>query len=395
LLKINLRACMDELAGGNESLFLQATGLGQNTLRRWLSGQLLPRLDSLLTVCVRLSIPLFRFITKPMSFAAGDWEHARDVVARHQAFRSHQAPVVRAALTEALQSAEPKSLSDIAWQVGFKHEKSLRKYGPEAFRALLEREQALQAVKGPSDATDSIPSKRIEQALEIALRQDPAPSARDVSLSLGLPSASWLAERFPGPCRALVQQSKEYRRKRRLEAEKVLKAALIEEPLPTVNEVAARVGHRNGQMLQYWLADLYAALAARSSRRRDWRLAKLQSILETAVTQEPPPSGEAVATGAGITPGHLRTLFPNLWLQVVARHATYRKQQNERNRHGFQETVRRIAQELLEAGKYPSRRRVQALLTESKLRGGHLIVREVKKVVAEFSGQPATVASGQ
>jgi hypothetical protein len=110
-----------------------------------------------------------------------------------------------------------------------------------------------------------------------------------------------------------------------------------------VNEVAARVGHRNGQMLQYWLADLYAALTARSSQRRDWRLAKLRSILETAVTQEPPPSGEAVATGAGVTPSHLRTLFPNLWLQVVARHATYRKQQNERNRHGFQETVRRIA----------------------------------------------------
>jgi len=224
LVKTNLRACMEELASGNESLFLRAAGLGQKTLREWLSGHLLPRLDSLLTVCARLGIPLLRFINEPMNFAAKDWEHARTVVARYQAFRSVRATVVRAALTEALQTDEPRSLSDIARQVGFKHERSLRKYDPEAFRALTEREQALQAVKRRSDAPDSIPSKRIEEALEIALRQDPPPSARDVSLSLGLPRASWLAERFPGPYRVLVQRYKGYRRSRRLDAQKVLKS---------------------------------------------------------------------------------------------------------------------------------------------------------------------------
>jgi hypothetical protein len=393
LVKINLRACMAELAGGNESLFLRAAGLGAKTLPEWLSGHLLPRLDSLLTVCVRLGIPLLRFITEPLSFAAGDWEHAREVVARYQTSRSFRAPLVRAALNEALQTDEPMSLSDIARQVGFKHERSLRKYDPEAFRALMEREQALRIVKGRSDAMVSIPSKRIELALEIAVRQDPPPSVRDVSLSLGLPRASWLAERFPGPYRVLVQRYKGYRRNRRLDAEKLLKAALIEEPPPTVKEVAARVGHRSGAMLHYWFPDLYAALAARASRRRDWRLAKLQSFLETAVTQEPPPSGEAVAAGVGVTSGYLCKLFPDLWREVVARHARYRMQQNAQKRHGFQETVRGIAQELLKAGKYPSRRQVQALLPDSTLRGGHLIARVVKKVVAEFRGRPAAHAS--
>ncbi len=124
-------------------------------------------------------------------------------------------------------------------------------------------------------------------------------------------------------------------------------------------------------------------------------MAKVQSFLEAAVKQEPPPSGEAVSFGAGVTSGHLRNLFPDHWRKVVARHAAYKKQQNARNRHGFQETVRRIAQDLLRAGKYPSRRRVQALLPESKLSGAHLIVREVKKVIAEFSGRPATVVSSR
>jgi len=395
LLKINLRACLDDLAGGNESLFLRAAGLGAKTVDAWLSGRMLPKLDSLLTICSRLGVQLLRFITEPMSSGNADWEHAREIVARYQTSRSRRAPVVRAVLTEALHTPEPRSLSDIARQVGFKHEKSLRKYDPAAFGVLVERHQALQAFKGQPDARDPIPSRRVEEALEIALRQDPPSSLHDVSLSLGLPGASWLAERFPETCRALVQRSREYRRTRRLDVEKVLKAALIEEPPPTIREVANRSGNRNGQTLRRWFPDLYGALAARATRRRDWWLAKVQSFLEAAVKQEPPPSGEAVSFGAGVTSGHLRNLFPDHWRKVVARHAAYKKQQNARNRHGFQETVRRIAQDLLRAGKYPSRRRVQALLPESKLSGAHLIVREVKKVIAEFSGRPATVVSSR
>jgi hypothetical protein len=395
LLKINLRACLDGLAGGNESLFLRAAGLGAKTVDAWLSGRMLPKLDSLLTICFRLGIPLLPFITEPMSSGNPDWEHARQTMARYQTLRSRRAPVVRAALTEALHTPEPRSLSDIALQVGFKHEKSLQKYDPAAFGVLVERYQALQATKGQPDATDSIPSRRVEEALEVALRQDPPPSLHDVSLSLGLPGASWLVERFSEPCRALVQRSREYRRNRRLEVEKVLEAALIEEPPPTIKEVANRIGHRNGQTLRTWFPDLYGALAARSSRRRDWWLAKMQSFLEAVVTQEPPPSGKAVAASAGVVIGHLRTLFPNLWRELVARHTTYKGQEGVKNRRGFQETVRRIAQELLRAGKYPSRRRVQALLPESKLGGAHLIVREVKKVVAEFSGRPTTAVSSR
>lgn len=121
----------------------------------------------------------------------------------------------------------------------------------------------------------------------------------------------------------------------------------------------------------------------------------MQSFLEAAVTQEPPPSGGAVAAGAGVASGHLRTLFPDLWRELVARHTTYKGQEGAWNRRGFQETVRGIAQDLLRGGKYPSRRRVQALLPESKLGGAHLIVREVKKVVAEFSGRSATAVSSR
>src|SRR5437867_8068448 len=120
---------------------------------------------------------------------------------------------------------------------------------------------------------------------------------------------------------------------------------------------------------------------ARSARRRDWWLAKIRSVLEVMAVEEPPPSGRAAAARAGVSRSHLCELFPDLWRDLIGRHATYKKYENARSRQAFQAEVRRIAQELLSTGKYPSRRRVRTLLSESKLRGSHLIVREVKKVV--------------
>jgi len=388
-LRINLQGCLDDLAEGNESLFGRAVEMNQKTLEAWLAGRILPALGSLLKICRRLELSLCRFVAETMTSGDSDWEHAREVMSRYQTSRARCRRVlaVRAALDNALAAPEPTSLFAVALKVGFKHEKSLRAYDPAACNAISDRYQAMQDLQERSGAANSIPATRVEEVLEVALRQDPPPSIRDVSLILGLQEASCLVDRFPGPCCALVERSREYRRNRRLKVEQVLRTALIEEPPPTVKEVAKRVGHRSGQMLRLWFPDLYRALAARASQRRDWRLANIRAVLEVAVTQEPPPSGEAVAAKAGVTSSYLRDLFPCLWRELVARHATFRSQSYAKNRQRFQEEARRIARELLIAGKYPSRRRVQALLPESKLNGAHLIVCEVKKVVGEFRGR--------
>ena len=145
--------------------------------------------------------------------------------------------------------------------------------------------------------------------------------------------------------------------------------------------------------MRVWFPDLYRALAARASQRRDWWLAKVRSVLEAMAVEEPPPSGRAAATRAGVSRSHLCELFPELWRELVARHATYKKHEKANSRDALQTEVRRIAQELLSTGKYPSRRRVRALLSESKLRGTHLIVREAKKVVDQFSERTFRVAA--
>jgi len=114
-------------------------------------------------------------------------------------------------------------------------------------------------------------------------------------------------------------------------------------------------------------------------------LAKIRSVLEAMTVEEPPPPAKVAAARTGVAHSHLRTVFPDLWHELVARYATYKKDENAKRRQQLQAKVRRIAQELLSTGKYPSRRSVRRSLAASNLKSAHLIVREVKKVVDDFS----------
>jgi len=73
--------------------------------------------------------------------------------------------------------------------------------------------------------------------------------------------------------------------------------------------------------------------------------------------------------------------------EYLQRHAEYRKQEVSRKRVVFTERVQRLVVNLLLAGRYPSRRRVMALMGDSELRGESLILPEVKRVILAFPSQ--------
>lgn len=385
VLRMNLRCCLNDLAARNERLLGRAFEIHEKTVERWWSGLTLPSLRNLLKICCRLEVPLLRFLTEPMSAGDSDWEHARQAVSRYQTphSRSRRIAVVRAVLDEALHAPEPPSLLAVAVKAGFKHQRSLEAYDAEACSAIHDRHRAM---RGAKKRSKSIPKERVEEGLEVALRQEPPPSLREVSLSLGFQHTFSLVSRFPVQCRLLTQRSQDHRRNRRALIETVLKAALMEEPPPTVKEVEKRLGVQATQM-RTWFPDLYPAFVARARRRRDWRLAGIRSVLEKMAVEEPPPPAKAAAVRTGVARGYLCELFPDLWRELVARHAAHKKDENARRRAAFQAEVRRIAQELLNRGKYASRRRVEALLPKSNFSGRHLIVREVKKVLERVNGR--------
>jgi hypothetical protein len=103
----------------------------------------------------------------------------------------------------------------------------------------------------------------------------------------------------------------------------------------------------------------------------------------------------SIAARARVSESHLRKLFPEFWCKIVTRHSTYKSREAAKNRQEFQEEVRKIARDLFSIGSFPSRRRVRALIGESKLKGSHLIVCEVRRVVSEISGNTIPTASYQ
>ena len=131
----------------------------------------------------------------------------------------------------------------------------------------------------------------------------------------------------------------------------------------------------------------YRELALRSAQRRYRRREELQSALQAALVEEPPPSGRALAARLGTNHGNLKKVFPEIWSLIVQRYAKHQEQEALGRHAAFSERVRRITTDVLKAGKYPSRRRVLALMGDSELRGEDSILREVRQAMRAFGGR--------
>jgi hypothetical protein len=103
--------------------------------------------------------------------------------------------------------------------------------------------------------------------------------------------------------------------------------------------------------------------------------------LQAALVEEPPPSGRALGARVGTGHNNLKKLFPRIWGLILERYAKHQEQEISRRRAAFSERVCRIATDLLMSGKYPSRRRVLALMGNSVLRREHFVVPAVKQAL--------------
>ena len=101
--------------------------------------------------------------------------------------------------------------------------------------------------------------------------------------------------------------------------------------------------------------------------------------------EQPAPSGRALAARLGTNHGNLKKLFSRIWCLIIQRYAKHQEQEVLRRHAAFSERVRRIATDVLMAGKYPSRRRVLGLMGDSGPEREHFILPEVKLTLLALS----------
>jgi len=324
---VNLQGCVRDLAGGNTSAFARAAGLSTCVPIFWFTERKLPAFTTLHRLCYGLGIPLFRLLTERLSGGDPDWENARKAVRQYEA----HAPA--------------------------------NKVNRPVFPP-------------PDSAPANVSDRKIKGALQRALRERPVPTMKEIALRLGIDPIR-IYTHFPGFNKTLKQA-----RLSHLEA--AAKAALLEAPPPTLRDFKNQYGFSR-DMLRRRFAGLYRHLAVRSAQRRYRRREELQSALHAALVEEPPPSGRALAARLGTNHGNLKKLFPRIWCLIVQRYAKHQEQEVIGRHAAFSERVRRIAIDVLMAGKYPSRRRVLALMGNSGLRREHFIIPEVKQTLVALS----------
>ena len=323
----NLQGCVRDLAGGNASVFARAAGLSTCVPIFWFTERKLPAFTTLNRLCYRLGIPLFRLLIERLSAGDPDWENARQVVRQYQA-HAHANKVDRPAFP-------------------------------------------------PSDSTPvNISDRKIKGALQRALRERPVPTAKEIARRFGV-APYRIYSHFLGFHKILHQA-------RLSQLEAAAKAALLESPPPTLRDFKRQCGFSRC-MLRRRFPDLYRELALRSLQRRYQRREELQPALEAALAEEPLPSGRALAARLGTGHGNLKKLFPRIWGLILQRYDKHQEQELLRRQAAFSERVRRIATGVLKAGKYPSRRRVLALMGNSGLRREHFIIPEVKQTLLALS----------
>ncbi|HAZ47465.1 MAG TPA: hypothetical protein DDW76_01530 [Cyanobacteria bacterium UBA11369] len=144
-----------------------------------------------------------------------------------------------------------------------------------------------------------------------------------------------------------------------------LEAALVENPPPSLKEMAKRLGHYL-YALKYRFPVLYQQIKWRYANYQEtliWQ--EIQPVLLSALNQEPPPPLKEIVNRLGYKSSQrLYELFPHLCRQISRRYTSYRKACAQKKRERLCQEVRAAAQKIHAEGNKPSISSVSELLTQ-------------------------------
>jgi hypothetical protein len=173
------------------------------------------------------------------------------------AVRKCDPTVVEVALKDALRSSEGKSLSQIAFDLGYSNSGTIRKLFPDLCAAVASKNEYLKAKR----------LKALRTGLEEALVEDPSPSLNTLTHRLGYSTSTVLRENEPELMNRLAERYRQSFKLRGPELERRVEPMLAEDPVPSVKEVCIRLDISRGFLTQY-AAGLVKKIA---QKRQEWK----------------------------------------------------------------------------------------------------------------------------
>jgi hypothetical protein len=170
-----------------------------------------------------------------------------------------------------------------------------------------------------------------------------------------------LRQRFPDLCNAIIARRAKCRAEHKRSLKINLEAILLEEPPPTMKDVAKRLGYKSSS-LRYDYAKLSRAI---STRHADYCKAQLQDIrfkLEATLHEEVPPSLVAAARRFERTSGYLSMRFPEVCRAISRRYLQFKESRALERKNNATTRIRLLALDLHAKKRYPSVKRIKETL---------------------------------
>ena len=389
LFRKNVRGLVQD-AGGYRRFH---AGIRHPYVRDWVRRPILPRMNSLIKLSHSQNVPLIRLLTERM-----EARNKRDQKCAWKAHYRVEAGVVEAALAAALRATLPAPLEKIANQLGYRTVTSLRCRYPTLCTEIVQRRQTWTGVSRPSPSKPPVPRERIAEALIAELGKPGFTDLRAVAASVGLSSKRRLYKDFHDLRRAILAKNatiKERRREASRTASKnaigaALAAAFTEQAVPTVAEVARRLGYATAKPVTSRFPELTKKL--RACRRRVVPVKcghrvneRVREALREALGEFPPPSCTEVVSRLAGHRTQIREGFPDLWRALRERYVQHKREVHRARREAFAGEVYRVAMELYGQGVFPTARLVLAAIPQPQFRCLNIVAETVRRTRHELT----------
>ncbi len=103
-------------------------------------------------------------------------------------------------------------------------------------------------------------------------------------------------------------------------------------------------------------------------------------MLETVLSEAPPPSMKVVAGRLGLSLTTLYKHFPGLCRAIAGRHVSYREACFAEIKEQLRSTIKEAALRILSEGAYPSVKRVQVLVCHLNIRSNQVALSALREI---------------
>jgi hypothetical protein len=244
-------------------------------------------------------------------------------------------------------------------------------------------------IASPQPCTVPVHRDCIETALIAELSKTDLTYLKDVALAIGLKSPRRFYKEFGNLTRAIVEKNKRIRKQRVGAIENTLREALYERPVPTVTEIAQRLGFARVTSVTSRFPEPTAELRRQHLRRSVERTCRnnepVRQKMTEALLEFPPPSFTEVLKRVATHPTKVRSDFPDLWRALRACYVQYKQDVLSRKRQAFADDILRTVIELHDKGMAPTPQLVLANMSAPQFRCLHAIAKAVRLARLELS----------